>query len=239
MQTWMDSAREWLGITLTNAQVEMFQRFEDELLEWNQRFNLTAIRDSESVQRRHFLDSLSCLLALDPTQPPASLIDIGTGAGLPGIPLKILFPSMALTLVESIQKKANFCAHMVETLQLSDSHVLALRAEDIARDPAQRDAYALATARAVAGMPTLVEYLLPLVRVGGLAIMQKGANIEDELHQSANVIRLLGGRLRSVIPLTVPGVEGNRTLVVLEKIKPTPLGFPRRTGLAAKDPILN
>ena len=204
------------------------------LAQWNRAYNLTAIRDPAQMVSRHLLDSLSIAPHVS-----GRVADIGTGAGLPGIPLKILFPSMALTLVESIQKKANFCAHMVETLQLSDSHVLALRAEDVARDPAQRDAYALATARAVAGTPTLVEYLLPLVRVGGLAIMQKGANIEDELHQSANVIRLLGGRLRSVIPLTVPGVEGNRTLVVLEKIKPTPLGFPRRTGLAAKDPILN
>ena len=146
-----------------------FITYEKELIEWNSRFNLTAIRDSESIRTKHFLDSLSCILAWK-ASPPAHLIDVGTGAGFPGIPLKILYPSLKLTLVESVSKKAAFCRHIVELLRLEQVDVIHSRAEDLGQDPSHRETYDWAVARAVANLNVLSEYLIPLVKVGGTAL---------------------------------------------------------------------
>ena len=237
MSDWLEYTRSWLGLDLLPGQQAQFETYLQELLEWNSRFNLTAIREPRAIQFKHFLDSLSCVLALADFAPPNSLIDVGSGAGLPGIPLKIIFPEMSLTLVESTQKKAKFCQHALDRLALSDARVLAERAEDVGQDPSHREQYQLAVARAVAPMPTLVEYLLPLVAPGGRVIMQKGNDPAEEISASSNAIRLLGGRVREVINLALPEVEGTRSLVVLDKVRPTPLEFPRRAGLPAKTPI--
>lgn len=225
-----------LGLRLTDRQVADLQVYENELLSWNSQFNLTAIRDSESIRVKHFLDSFSCILALRDL-PPKSLIDIGTGAGFPGIPLKIVFPKMRLTLVESVSKKANFCHHMVETLGLEGVTVLSDRAEEVGQAVDHRQKYDWAVARAVASLPVLVEYLLPLVRVGGRILAQKGESAHAEAHESERALALLGGRLRQLLPVTLPGVVEERFLVVIDKIAATPPLYPRRTGIPAKKPL--
>jgi len=237
VETFTQNARQLLGLQLSREQIAAFKLLEEELLEWNDRFNLTAIRDKEGIETKHFLDSLSCLMALDLKAAPRSLIDVGTGAGFPGIPLKLMLPNMRLTLVESIQKKAGFCTHVVEKLGLRQVQILPERAEDVGQDPAHRESYDLATARAVAAMPTLVEYLLPLVRIGGLVIMQKGESAQLEALKSEKVIQRLGGKIRVILPVELPGVADERYLVVLEKVARTSAEFPRRTGLPAKQPL--
>ncbi len=237
VETFTQNTRQLLGLQLSREQIAAFKLFEEELLEWNNRFNLTAIRDKEGIETKHFLDSLTCLMALDLNAAPRSLIDVGTGAGFPGIPLKLMLPNMRLTLVESIQKKAGFCTHVVEKLGLRQVQILPERAEDVGQDPAHRESYDLATARAVAAMPTLVEYLLPLVRIGGLVIMQKGESAQLEALKSEKVIQRLGGKIRVILPVVLPGVADERYLVVLEKIARTSAEFPRRTGLPAKQPL--
>ncbi len=237
VETFTQNTRQLLGLQLSREQIAAFKLFEEELLEWNNRFNLTAIRDKEGIETKHFLDSLTCLMALDLNAAPRSLIDVGTGAGFPGIPLKLMLPNMRLTLVESIQKKAGFCTHVVEKLGLRQVQILPERAEDVGQDPAHRESYDLATARAVAAMPTLVEYLLPLVRIGGLVIMQKGESAQLEALKSEKVIQRLGGKIRVILPVVLPGVADERYLVVLEKVARTSAEYPRRTGLPAKQPL--
>jgi 16S rRNA (guanine527-N7)-methyltransferase len=237
VENFVQNARQLLGLQLSREQIAAFKLFQDELIEWNSRFNLTAIRDKEGIETKHFLDSLTCLMALDPAASPRSLIDVGTGAGFPGIPLKLILPQLRLTLVESIQKKAGFCVHIVEKLGLRQVQVLAERAEDVGQNPEHRESYDLATARAVAAMPTLVEYLLPLVRIGGLVIMQKGESAQLEALQSEKVIQRLGGKIKVILPVVLPGVVDERYLVVLEKVARTSAEFPRRTGLPSKQPL--
>src|SRR5690606_30453710 len=227
------------GVALSTAQAEQFDVFLRELLEWNQKFNLTAIREPEEIKIKHFLDSLSVVKAFSEGWTPQSIIDIGTGAGLPGIPLKIIYPEARLTLVESVKKKTVFCEHMVTVLGLKDVTVSCARAEEIGQDPIHRERYDLALARAVAKMPVLVEYLLPLVKVGGLVVMQKSASAKDEAEASRNAIRLIGGKLGTIIPVKLPEVDDERYLVRLDKTKTTPTEFPRRVGIPAKSPIQN
>ena len=182
-----------LGVELSPVQEESFRVYARELLIWNERINLTAIREPADMIRKHFLDSLTCTYAWREMEPPASLIDIGTGAGFPGIPLKILMPGLRLTLVESIGKKADFCRHIVDTLQLENVEVITARAEEVGAQGAHREMYDAATARAVAQLNILAEYLLPLVRVGGFAIAQKGNTAPAESQQANRAITILGG----------------------------------------------
>ena len=210
--------------------------YEKELLEWNSRMNLTAIRESDSIRTKHFLDSFSCLLALKDL-PPRNLIDIGTGAGFPGIPLKIILPKLKLTLVESVEKKANFCSHITEKLGLERVSVLVAPAEEVGQQAEHRQKYDWAVARSVAGLPVLVEYLLPLVKVGGRVLAQKGESAPMEAHAAENAMKLLGGQLHQLIPVILPGVVEERFLIVIDKIAATPLAYPRRTGIPAKRPL--
>jgi 16S rRNA (guanine527-N7)-methyltransferase len=229
-------AQNSFGIHLTSSQVAALTIYEQELLEWNGKFNLTAIRDTEGIRTKHFLDSMSCALAWK-DRPPRRLIDVGTGAGFPGLVLKILYPGMKLTLVESVGKKASFCKHMVEKLALEEVAVLTLRAEEAGQLPEHRERYDWAAARAVANMPVLAELLLPLVRVGGAMLAQKGEGAPAETQSAERALKMLGGSLRQLIPVTLPGVAEERTLVVVDKIAATPSGYPRRAGLPAKKPL--
>jgi len=210
--------------------------YERELVDWNTRFNLTAIRDPQEIHVKHFLDSLTCLLAFRDASI-GNLVDIGTGAGLPGIPIKIIYPKIHLTLVESVGKKAEFCRHVVNVLDLSGVEVVQQRAETLGQDPAYREQYDWAVARAVAILPVLVEYLLPLVRVGGSMLAMKGESGPAEAHSSDHALRVLGGHLRQLVPVTLPGVAEERYLVVIDKVAATPRGYPRKVGIPAKRPL--
>src|SRR5581483_8622234 len=199
--------------------------------DWNARLNLTAIVDAEGIVTRHFLDSLRCALSWG--EAPGSLIDIGSGAGFPGLPLKILRPALRLTLVESVGKKATFLRHLVERLGLGDVEVLVARAEAAGREPARREQYDIAVARAVAELRVLAEYCLPLCRIGGRFLAPKGAQIDAEVAAAQPASAGLGGRIVAIEPVELPGVEP-RSLVVIEKVAPTPAEYPRAIGVPSK-----
>lgn len=236
MEKLIREARELFGIHLNDHQAAALTSFEHELLEWNDQFNLTAIREAEGIRTKHFLDSLSCVLAWK-DRPPHSLIDVGTGAGFPGIPLKILYPSMRLTLVESVGKKANFCRHMVGILKLDATEVVTARAEDVGQMSVHREAYDWAVARAVADLPALAEYLLPLVAVGGSMLAQKGQGAPAEVHKAGNALKILGGAIKQLVPVALPGVAEERYLVVVDKVAATPMNYPRKPGIPGKKPL--
>jgi 16S rRNA (guanine527-N7)-methyltransferase len=228
-----------LGLDLAPDLLALFRRYYEELVAWNARVNLTAIVEWDAVQVQHFLDALTCMLALPAAAraAPYAIVDVGAGAGLPGVPLKILLPHTRLTLIESVGKKAAFLRHIVPALGLADVEVLTMRAEEAGRQAAHREAYDLAVARAVAALRVLAEYLLPLVRVGGLAIAMKGRDVEAELAAAKSAIAILGGKVREVRPIRLPGLEGPRHLVVVEKVRRTPKQFPRRPGTPGKRPL--
>jgi 16S rRNA (guanine527-N7)-methyltransferase len=230
-------ARSLLGLELTPAQVAAFQTYAAELREWNERFNLTAIIDDEGVQVKHFLDSLSLLKALPAGWGRGRLVDVGTGAGFPGLPLKLIAPDVRLTLVEATGKKVSFLEAMVAKLRLSGVSVIKARAEELGQDPGHREQYDVAVARAVAEMPVLAEYLLPLVRLNGLAIAQKGQDAPAEAHNAEGAARKLGGHLTQVIPVELPGIVETRHLIVYAKTAATPPAYPRRPGVPAKSPL--
>jgi len=225
-----------LGIRLTEAQIDAFEIYATHLREWNQRISLTAIRTPDEIRIKHFLDSLSCLLAMRGT-PTRQVADVGSGAGFPGIPLKIACPEMQLTLVESIGKKAAFLKHIVEQLGLEGVQVLPRRVEQLGQDEAHRGHYDWAVARAVGPLPVVCEYLLPLVKIGGRILAQKGESGAAEAHEAEGAIRILGGELRDLVDVTLPGVVEERCLVVVEKVAATPDKYPRRVGIPAKRPL--
>ena len=213
-----------------------FVAYEKELLEWNSKFNLTAIRDSDSIRTKHFLDSLSCVLAWK-SNPPGRLMDVGTGAGFPGIPLKIIYPNLKLTLVESVGKKAMFCQHIVSVLGLEQVEVIQARAEELGQDSNHREKYDCAVARAVANLNVLSEYLIPLVKIGGTMLAQKGESGPAEAQSAEGAMKLLGGKLKQLIPVHLPGVVDDRYLILVDKVAATPPKYPRKPGIAAKQPL--
>lgn len=236
MQQLNEYTQRQLGLRLSRTQLSALSLYERELVDWNTRFNLTAIRDPQEIHVKHFLDSLTCLLAFRDASI-GRLVDIGTGAGLPGIPIKIVYPKMQLTLVESVGKKAEFCRHVVKVLDLPGVEVVQQRAEILGQDPTYREQYDWAVARAVAVLPVLAEYLLPLVRVGGSMLAMKGESGPAEAHSADRSLRVLGGHLRQLVPVTLPGVAEERYLVVIDKVAATPSGYPRKVGKPAKHPL--
>ncbi len=235
MQDFINLVQTGLNIEIDTDQFQLFTHFEELLMEWNQKFNLTAITDPESIRLKHFYDSLTCLRVIKDTS--ASIIDVGCGAGFPGIPLKILRPDFRLTLVESVGKKADFCSEVVKQLNLDNTRVLHARAEDLGQDKAHREKYDWAVARAVAPMPVLAEYLLPLVRIGGGVLAQKGSGARSELDQAAGAIALLGGELLQVDEFELPYIKEKRALVKIGKRKPSPTKYPRKAGSPSKKPL--
>lgn len=225
-----------LGLSLAPDHLDRFERYAGELVEWNRRVNLTAITEPVDIARKHFLDSLSVLAVLA-GRAGDSLIDVGSGAGFPGLPIKLMRPDLRVTLVESARKKCEFLHYMVKTLELKGVTIVQARAEDAARDGVHRESYPVAAARAVAGLATLAEYLLPFVRVGGMAIAQKSGEVEAELAQAKAAIGVLGGCVRRSVLVKIPGLDEPRALVVIDKIAPTPDKYPRRAGMPAKRPI--
>ena len=238
MDKLVHDAQALFNVHITGRQVMALITYEKELIEWNQKFNLTAIRDSESIRTKHFLDSFSCVLAWKAV-PPECVIDVGTGAGFPGIPLKILYPNMKLTLVESVGKKAMFCQHIVSVLGLENVDVIHTRAEDLGQDPRHRETYDWAIARAVAQLNVLSEYLIPLIKIGGRMLAQKGESGPAEAQSAEKAMTLLGGKLEQLIPVHLPGVADDRYLVVVEKVAATPPKYPRKPGIPTKQPLYN
>lgn len=229
-------ARKW-GLELTPNQVQAFEFYYRELIDWNERVNLTTITDYEEVQIKHFLDSLSCLQIVSTVPSHERFIDIGAGAGFPGLPLKIVRPQMRLALLEATRKKVRFLEHIVKKLGLQEVEVIRLRAEEVGQHPDHREAYKVALARAVAELPVLLEYALPLLTIGGIFVAQKGAEIESELRAGQSAMSILGGRIAEVRAVNLPGLEAGRHLVVVEKVAPTPQKYPRRPGIPAKRPL--
>jgi len=236
MDALIQDARTLFNVHFTARQMMSLINYEKELLEWNQKFNLTAIRDVESIRVKHFLDSYSCVQAWK-ANPPHRLVDIGTGAGFPGIPLKIIYPTMHVTLVESVGKKAMFCQHVIQTLGLEGIEVIQTRAEDLGQNPAHRESYDWAVARAVANLNILSEYLLPLVKVGGTMLAQKGESGPAEAQSAEKAMKLLGGKLKQLIPVELPGVADDRFLVLVDKVAATPPKYPRKAGIPMKMPL--
>ncbi len=235
MDALKDGARALLGIELTAAQTAAFQAYAQQLAEWNARFNLTAIKEPRDVEIKHFLDSLTVLKTLP--AGPLRLIDVGTGAGFPGLPLKIMRPELRVTLVEATGKKVKFCEHVATCLGLEGVRVVHARAEDVGQMPEHREHYDWAVARAVAEMPVLSEYLLPLLVRGGAFVAQKSKDAPAAAHGAERALAKLGGVLERLIEIELPGVVDPRYLVVVRKTAATPRAYPRRPGLPTKQPI--
>lgn len=227
---------EQLDVRLAPDQLAQFMQYQALLLEWNERINLTAVREPAGIRVRHFLDSLSCARVTGNLNG-RSLIDVGTGAGFPGLPLKILFPQLKLTLVESVAKKGQFLQAVIDALALDDVAVLTERAELLGQLPQHRQQYDWAVARAVAELRVLVEYLLPLCRVGGKMLAQKGEGVQEEIKNAVQAIKLLGGSAPELEQVILPHRKQVHYFVVVEKLSNTPAKYPRRVGMPGKRPL--
>jgi 16S rRNA (guanine527-N7)-methyltransferase len=212
---------------------ETFKIYLKELLEWNKKFNLTAITDPEEIRTKHFEDSLALLQVIDLTSQ--SVIDVGAGAGFPGIPIKIVRPEIKLTLLEATRKKVEFLKHIVSALALKDVEIIWGRAEDIAKE--KRESFDIAVSRAVAKLNVLCEYCLPFVKVGGTFASYKEEKVEEEIEEAKEAVEILGGKFIEAKKIRLPDSAIVRTMVIIEKISPTPAKYPRRAGIAKKRPL--
>jgi len=236
----LESGAQKLGLYLSPGQLEQFEVYYRELVDWNKRINLTSITDYEDVHVKHFLDSLTVTTAINPKDAGKSLrvIDVGTGAGLPGVPLKILLPGIRLTLLEATAKKAKFLEHLIDRLGLDDVEIVVGRAEEVAHDVQYREKFNIVLSRAVASLPALVELTLPFCAEGGSFIAQKKGDIEQEVKQSYKAIAVMGGRLREIKTVELEESGDKRYLIIIDKEKSTPAEYPRRPGMPAKRPII-
>ena len=229
-----------LGIRLNARQVKQFGLYYRELIEWNKKMNLTAITDYASVQVKHFLDSLTVTLALSQEEmerPDFDIIDIGTGAGFPGVPLKILLPRLRLVLIEPTAKKTIFLRHVIDKLELENIEISNSRAEEAAHLSPYREQFALVLSRAVALLPGLVELTLPFCRIGGRFVAQKKGDVDEEVNGAKKAIATLGGKLNQIKKIELDESEDVRYLVIVDKIYATPSKYPRRPGLPRRRPI--
>jgi 16S rRNA (guanine527-N7)-methyltransferase len=246
-----------MGLDLTREQLAAFSTYMSEMLKWNQRANLTAITAPDEIQTKHFLDSLTCLLAFpgfrtspsgdgpslegerrDGARGPLSCIDVGSGAGFPGIPLKICMPSISLTLIDSVGKKTGFISHLIQVLGLEDTRVWTGRAEDLGRNPAEREQYDVVVARAVSRLAVVAELCLPLCRVGGRVISLKKGDMAGEIEEGRYAVQKLGGEYDEVVPVDLSLLGEKRVVVVMQKLSTTPEQYPRRAGIPNKRPLL-
>lgn len=225
-----------LGIVLSEMQKEQFDRFYELLVEWNKVMNLTGITEYEEVNEKHFVDSLSIVKAID-MENVHTVIDIGTGAGFPGIPLKIAFPHLKIVLLDSLNKRIKFLNEVIDQLGLTDISTIHGRAEDYAKQAEYREQFDLCVSRAVANLSILSEYCIPYVKVGGMFIPYKSGEIDEEVAQAKKAVHLLGGRLENVVKFQLPESEISRSFVKIKKVNNTTKKYPRKSGLPAKEPL--
>lgn len=230
-----DGSKE-MNIEITDSQIDQFIKYKDILLEWNQKMNLTAITEEKEVMIKHFLDSLSCIQTKY-LKDEGKMIDVGTGAGFPGIPLKIALPNIELTLLDSLKKRIGFLEEVCTELNLSEVEFVHGRAEDFGQDKDYREKYEYVVSRAVAALNTLVEYCLPFVKVGGYFICQKGPQLIEEIPEAKKAIQVLGGEIIDQIPIDLPFSDRTHHILVIKKIKQTPIKYPRKAGKPSKEPI--
>ena len=225
-----------LNIQINEIQKKQFDTFYSMLVEWNKVMNLTGITEYEEVIEKHFVDSLSIVNIFDLSEIN-TVIDVGTGAGFPGIPLKIAFPHLKITLLDSLNKRINFLDSVIDELKLDGIYTIHGRAEDFAKKDDYRERYDLCVSRAVANLSTLSEYCLPYIRVGGMFISYKSGDVDDEVLESKKAISILGGKLDNVVKFQLPGTDINRSFIKIEKIKNTGKKSPRKAGLPSKEPL--
>lgn len=236
MSRQFDEKLKELDITFSEKQQAQFYRYYELLVEWNKVMNLTGITEYEEVNEKHFIDSLSLVKVLD-INKINTVIDVGTGAGFPGIPLKIAFPHLKVTLLDSLNKRIKYLDTVIDELELEDIHTIHGRAEEYARKEEYREKYDLAVSRAVANLSTLSEYCIPYVKIGGMFVPYKSGEIDGEVKAAQTAIKVLGGKQTEVVKFTLPGSDINRSFVKIQKVKPTGKKFPRRSGLPTKEPI--
>lgn len=233
---YIQSKIEAIGLSVSQKQADQLYRYYEMLIEKNKVMNLTGITEFDEVVRKHFLDSLMIATKVDMSKV-GSMIDVGTGAGLPGIPIKILFPHIEVLLLDSLNKRLVFLQEVIEDLELENIDVLHSRAEDAGKGK-QRQYYDLCVSRAVANLSSLTELCLPLVKVGGSFVSYKSGEIEEEAQKAQRAVKLLGGKKPQIKKFVLPESDDERSLVIIEKIKDTPKNFPRKAGLPIKKPIM-
>lgn len=227
---------EELGITLSDRQISQFDTYYEMLSEKNKVMNLTAITERDDVTVKHFVDSLA-LVKADCGFSRQKVLDVGTGAGFPGIPLKIAFPELNVVLLDSLNKRVKFLEEVIEALELENIKAIHGRAEDYARQKEYREQFDLVVSRAVANLSTLSEYCLPYVKVSGMFLPYKSGRIEEELNKGKHAVKLLGGEIKEVVSFVLPGTDMERTIIKIKKQKAAPKRYPRKAGLPSKEPI--
>lgn len=227
---------EALGIDLTEKQIQQFISYYEKLVEWNEMMNLTAITEYDEVMKKHFIDSMTLIKAFDVNQS-ASVIDVGTGAGFPGLVLKIAFPNLKITLLDSLNKRIQFLNEVIGNLGLDGVETIHGRAEDFAKPGKLREKYDLCVSRAVANLSTLSEYCLPFVKEKGLFISYKSEKVQDEMVKADKAISILGGKIEKQVEFTLPDSDIYRNLFIIRKVKKTPAKYPRKAGLPSKEPL--
>lgn len=225
-----------VGVELNDKQIQQFIKYHEILVEWNSFMNLTGITEYEEVVQKHFVDSLVLCKAIDVNQIE-SLIDIGTGAGFPGIPLKIAYPHLKVTLLDSLQKRIKFLDEVIMQLGLTEVETIHGRAEDFAKPSMKRESYDVCVSRAVANLASLSEYCLPYVKVDGYFVPYKSGKIDEELSESKKAVFVLGGKIEDEVKFNLPDSDISRSLIKIKKISSTPKKYPRKSGLATKEPI--
>lgn len=225
-----------IGISLSEQQQEQFQKYYEILIEWNSFMNLTGITEFDEVMKKHFEDSLELVRVLS-IKDIHTLLDVGTGAGFPGIPLKIAFPHLRVVLLDSLGKRVKFLNHVIEQLGLQDIKAIHGRAEDFARDSMYREQFDVTVSRAVANLSSLSEYCIPYTKINGFFISYKSGKIEEELEQAEKAVYVLGGKVQNVDKFVLSDTDMERSLVVIRKVKETPKKYPRKAGLPSREPI--
>ncbi|MBM6853528.1 16S rRNA (guanine(527)-N(7))-methyltransferase RsmG [Mediterraneibacter glycyrrhizinilyticus] len=238
MENEFEKGLKELGITLSSEQREQFDKYYELLVEWNKVMNLTGITEYDEVNLKHFIDSLSIVRVID-MNSVKRMVDVGTGAGFPGIPLKIAFPDTEILLLDSLNKRVKFLNEVISQLGLKKITAVHGRAEELAKNKSYREGFDLCVSRAVANLSTLCEYSLPFVWISGSFVSYKGEYSENEIHQAENAVDILGGKISKIDKFKLPGTDMGRSLIKIDKIKKTPGKYPRKAGLPAKEPLIS